>query len=172
MKVYDMKDLTELQEKLKDIVLLYEEKTSGRIDNKNQIKQFNALVRNEDIDEDLINFIIDATDEINTRHFEFVEHTTKTIKDITEITHVDIEKLKHLIDKLPKHHKEEDKETTPTKPAWYDFTKWNTSDAKFFLVVLLGAGVITAFVLNANNPDFYKTVSDVFSSTNTIEKGK
>lgn len=170
-----MGELSKLQEELKKILLEYEEKASSRIDNKHQIKQFNALVRNEDISEELINFIIDTTDEINTRHFEFVDHTTKTIRDIGDITHRDIEKLKYLMDTTLKKKDDEIKDTknklTEKITPWYDFTKWSISDAKFFIIIILVSLIVLLLFLNSNNIEFLNGLSSLFDSVKNI-KGK
>lgn len=147
-----MEDLNKLQEQLKEIILNYEQKACGKIDNRNQIKQFNALVRNEGIDEELINFIIDVTDEINTRHFEFAEHTIKAIKDMSGINNVDIEKLKKVLEKLQEENDNLSIKTKPKKKvAWYDISKWSMEEAKFFLMVTIAISLIILIFSNADN---------------------
>ncbi len=158
-----MDDLTKLQDELKQIILTFEEKASGnKIDNKHLIKQFTSLVKNEDINEELINFIIDSTDEINTRHFQFVEHTTKTIKDISEITHKDIEKLKKILENTDLVNK--NTVTANTNDSWYDIKKWSILDIKTILALLAIVSISTAVIVNVNNKEFFSTVKVVATS--------
>lgn len=158
-----MDDLTKLQDELKQIILTFEEKASGnKIDNKHLIKQFTSLVKNEDINEELINFIIDSTDEINTRHFQFVEHTTKTIKDISEITHKDIEKLKKILENTNLVNK--NTVTANTGDSWYDIKKWSILDIKTILALLAIVSISTAVIVNVNNKEFFNTVKVVATS--------
>jgi hypothetical protein len=165
-----MQDLTALQEELKKIILTFEEKVSGnKIDNKHQIKQFNSLVRNEDINEDLINFIIDSTDEINTRHFQFVEHTTKTIKDLSDITHKDIEKLKKIIENNNTDiNKKSDKSTTDV--PWFNVKSWTLLDIKIILGLLIILFITIGFTVNAKDKEFYNVVGDIVSIFKDKEK--
>lgn len=157
-----MHDLTALQEELKKIILTFEEKATGnKIDNRHLIKQFNSLVRNEDINEELINFIIDSTDEMNTRHFQFVEHTTKTIKDLSEITHKDIEKLKKILESSNYNNNKPIKENTDV--PWFNIRAWSVLDFKIILGLLIALFATIGFTVNANNKDFYSTVSNIVS---------
>ena len=158
-----MDDLSKLQDELKQIILTFEEKATGnKIDNKHLIKQFTALVKNEDINEELINFIIDSTDEINTRHFQFVEHTTKTIKDISEITHKDIEKLKKILETT--NIKNTTIDNTSTTVPWYNIKSWTLSDFKTIIILLVALFISIGFIVNANNKDFFKTIEVVATS--------
>lgn len=158
-----MDDLTKLQDELKQIILTFEEKASGnKIDNKHLIKQFTSLVKNEDINEELINFIIDSTDEINTRHFQFVEHTTKTIKDISEITHKDIEKLKKILENTDLINK--NTAIANTNDSWYDIKKWSILDIKTILTLLAIVSISTAVIVNVNNKEFFSAVKVVATS--------
>lgn len=158
-----MDDLTKLQDELKQIILTFEEKASGnKIDNKHLIKQFTSLVKNEDINEELINFIIDSTDEINTRHFQFVEHTTKTIKDISEITHKDIEKLKKILENTDLVNK--NTTVNDNNDSWYDIKKWSILDIKTILALLAIVSISTAVIVNVNNKEFFSTVKVVATS--------
>ena len=154
-----MDELSKLQDELKQSVLTFEEKASGnKIDNKHLIKQFTALVKNDNINEELINFIIDSTDEINTRHFQFVEHTTKTIKEISEITHRDIEKLKKI---LGTTNTKTTTINTTTTISWYNIKNWTLSDFKTVIMLLAILFVSIGFILNANNKDFFRTIEAV-----------
>lgn len=154
-----MDELSKLQDELKQSILAFEEKASGnKIDNKHLIKQFTALVKNENINEELINFIIDSTDEINTRHFQFVEHTTKTIKDISEIAHKDIEKLKKILETT---NIKTTTINTTTTISWYNIKNWTLSDFKTVVMLLAILFVSIGFILNANNKDFFKTIEAV-----------
>lgn len=171
-----MEELTKLQEELKQIILAFEEKASGnKIDNKHLIKQFNALVKNEDINEELINFIIDSTDEINTRHFQFVEHTTKTIKDISEITHKDIEKLKRILETTnainTSNTNSNSNTSTPIIP-WYDFKAWTLGDVKIIMVLLIVLAISIGFITNAKDKEFYSTIKTVAGIFSTKEEKK
>ena len=164
-----MDDLTKLQDELKQIILTFEEKASGnKIDNKHLIKQFTSLVKNEDINEELINFIIDSTDEINTRHFQFVEHTTKTIKDISEITHKDIEKLKKILETT-------NIKTTTINNAvipWYNIKFWSLSDFKTIVIILTVFFISIGIIVNANNKEFFSTVKVVAGTINGSDEKK
>ena len=155
-----MDELSKLQDELKQSILAFEEKATGnKIDNKHLIKQFTALVKNENINEELINFIIDSTDEINTRHFQFVEHTTKTIKDISEIAHKDIEKLKKILEtaKLNCNVISTNIKVTP----WYDIRAWSLTEFKSIFTLVLIFMVLVGLIVNANNKDFFKTIEAV-----------
>lgn len=166
-----MDDLTKLQDELKQIILTFEEKASGnKIDNKHLIKQFTSLVKNEDINEELINFIIDSTDEINTRHFQFVEHTTKTIKDISEITHKDIEKLKKILENTNLVNK--NTTVNDNNDSWYDIKKWSILDIKTILALLAIVLISTAVIVNANNKEFFSTVKVVAGTINGSDEKK
>lgn len=166
-----MDDLTKLQDELKQIILTFEEKASGnKIDNKHLIKQFTSLVKNEDINEELINFIIDSTDEINTRHFQFVEHTTKTIKDISEITHKDIEKLKKILENTNLVNK--NTTVNDNNDSWYDIKKWSILDIKTILALLAVVLISTAVIVNANNKEFFSTVKVVAGTINGSDEKK
>lgn len=163
-----MDDLTKLQDELKQIILTFEEKASGnKIDNKHLIKQFTSLVKNEDINEELINFIIDSTDEINTRHFQFVEQTTKTIKDISEITHKDIEKLKRIIETTKLNCNING--TNKTVP-WYDIRAWSLTDFKSIFTLVIVFTLLIGLIVNAGDKEFYKTIQTVATSTTDKEK--
>ena len=164
-----MDDLTKLQDELKQIILTFEEKASGnKIDNKHLIKQFTSLVKNEDINEELINFIIDSTDEINTRHFQFVEHTTKTIKDISEIAHKDIEKLKKILE-ITKVNCNVISMNTKVTP-WYDIRAWSLTEFKSIFTLVLIFMVLVGLIVNAGDKEFYKTIQTVVTPNVVKEK--
>lgn len=164
-----MDELSKLQDELKQIILAFEEKATGnKIDNKHLIKQFTALVKNENINEELINFIIDSTDEINTRHFQFVEHTTKTIKDISEIAHKDIEKLKKILEttKLNCNVISMNTKVTP----WYDIRAWSLTEFKSIFTLVLIFMVLVGLIVNAGDKEFYKTIQTVVTPNVVKEK--
>ncbi len=163
-----MTNLTNLQKELKEIILTYEEKTSSRVDNKNYIKQYNSLIRKGNIDEDLVNFIVDSNDEINTRHHEFVEQTTRAIRDIGHIKHTDIEKLKELIETLDKTDKVDVNVKVEVK-SWFNPATWSIGDAKFFLGTAVFIFVIAMTLLST---DFTSKMVKLYDTSVTVYKGK
>ncbi len=164
-----MDDLSKLQDELKQSILAFEEKATGnKIDNKHLIKQFTALVKNENINEELINFIIDSTDEINTRHFQFVEHTTKTIKEISEIAHKDIEKLKMILETTKVNCNVISMNTKVT--PWYDIRAWSLTEFKSIFTLVLIFMVLVGLIVNAGDKEFYKTIQTVVTPNVVKEK--
>ncbi len=164
-----MDELSKLQDELKQSILAFEEKATGnKIDNKHLIKQFTALVKNENINEELINFIIDSTDEINTRHFQFVEHTTKTIKDISEIAHKDIEKLKKILETTKVNCNVISMNTKVT--PWYDIRAWSLTEFKSIFTLVLIFMVLVGLIVNAGDKEFYKTIQTVVTPNVVKEK--
>ncbi len=164
-----MDELSKLQDELKQTILAFEEKATGnKIDNKHLIKQFTALVKNENINEELINFIIDSTDEINTRHFQFVEHTTKTIKDISEIAHKDIEKLKKILETTKVNCNVISMNTKVT--PWYDIRAWSLTEFKSIFTLVLIFMVLVGLIVNAGDKEFYKTIQTVVTPNVVKEK--
>lgn len=165
-----MEDLTKLQKELKQIVLTFEEKASSRIDNKHQLKQFTSLVKNEDINDELINFIIDVVDEVNTRHSHFVDNTVKTIKEMSDITHQDIEKLKESLEKSLNENKETVK--VEQNKGLFKSLKFEVSDIKFFTIMFLILFAMLIIFMNSNNTEFYKFIHNLIYTYNSTNGAK